>query len=66
MKDLALVSELRLELAPGLTVLTGETGAGKSLLVDPLLAAGGSSKSLAAGARELQAGAAEWKRGTKR
>ena len=26
-KDLALVSDLRLELGPGLTVLTGETGA---------------------------------------
>ena len=40
-KDLALVSELRLELAPGLTVLTGETGAGKSMIVDALLAATG-------------------------
>src|SRR2546423_15261470 len=40
-KGLALVSELRLELAPGLTVLTGEAGAGKSMLVDALLAATG-------------------------
>jgi len=31
-----------------------------------MLGAGGSSKSLAAGARELQAGAAEWKRAAKR
>ena len=32
--DLALIERLRLELAPGLNVFTGETGAGKSLL-DP-------------------------------
>ena len=41
MKDLALVSELRLDLSSGLTVLTGETGAGKSMLVDALLAVTG-------------------------
>ncbi|MDQ2951413.1 MAG: DNA repair protein RecN [Chloroflexota bacterium] len=41
MKDLALVSELRLSLERGLTVLTGETGAGKSMLVDALLAVSG-------------------------
>ena len=35
-RDLALIDRLRLELAPGLNVLTGETGAGKSLLIDAL------------------------------
>lgn len=41
--DLALIDRLRLTLEPGLNVLTGETGAGKSLLIDAL--------SLALGAR---------------
>src|SRR6185369_10020912 len=35
-RDLALIERLRLELAAGLNVLTGETGAGKSLLIDAL------------------------------
>ncbi len=34
--DLALIERLRLELAAGLNVFTGETGAGKSLLIDAL------------------------------
>jgi DNA repair protein RecN (Recombination protein N) len=34
--DLALIDRLRLQLSAGLNVLTGETGAGKSLLIDAL------------------------------
>lgn len=41
-KNLAIVEDLALELSEGLTVITGETGAGKSILVDALtLVAGG-------------------------
>ncbi|HUQ43719.1 MAG TPA: DNA repair protein RecN [Candidatus Limnocylindria bacterium] len=35
-RDLALLERLRLALEPGLNVLTGETGAGKSLVIDAL------------------------------
>ncbi len=33
-RDFAIIDELELLLAPGLTVLTGETGAGKSIIID--------------------------------
>jgi DNA repair protein RecN (Recombination protein N) len=41
-RDIVLIESATLEFAPGLNVLTGETGAGKSILLDALgLAAGG-------------------------
>jgi DNA repair protein RecN (Recombination protein N) len=41
-RDFAIIDAVELELRNGLTVLTGETGAGKSILVDALqLLAGG-------------------------
>src|ERR1041384_2710450 len=40
-RDLVLIEDAELEFAPGLNVLTGETGAGKSILLEALgLAAG--------------------------
>jgi DNA repair protein RecN (Recombination protein N) len=35
-RDLATIADVTLVLGPGLNVLTGETGAGKSMLVDAL------------------------------
>src|SRR5215472_12207125 len=35
-KDLAIIEELELVLEPGLNVITGETGAGKSILLQAL------------------------------
>jgi DNA repair protein RecN (Recombination protein N) len=44
-RDLAIIDELELELGTGLNVLTGETGAGKSILVSALeLVLGGKSR----------------------
>jgi DNA repair protein RecN (Recombination protein N) len=36
LRDVVIVAELEVELGPGFTVLTGETGAGKSILIDAL------------------------------
>ncbi|HSC17497.1 MAG TPA: DNA repair protein RecN [Rhizomicrobium sp.] len=55
-RDLVLIEDAVLEFAPGLNVLTGETGAGKSILLDALgLAAGaraGSRSSVRPGAQQ--------------
>jgi DNA repair protein RecN (Recombination protein N) len=66
-RDLGLIDRVRLELGPGLNVITGETGAGKSLLIDALglaLMLGGrevGATSLA-GAEELLQRVAAWRR----
>ncbi len=36
LRDIAIVSELEVDFGPGFSVLTGETGAGKSILIDAL------------------------------
>ena len=41
LRDLAIVDKAELEFTPGLSALTGETGAGKSIIVDALLLAAG-------------------------
>jgi DNA repair protein RecN (Recombination protein N) len=52
-RDFAIIDMIELEVRPGMTVLTGETGAGKSIMVDALqLLAGGR-----AGAEVVRAGA---------
>ena len=54
-RDLAVIADVTLPLAPGLNVLTGETGAGKSMLVDALallLGERGSSEVVRPGAQK--------------
>jgi DNA repair protein RecN (Recombination protein N) len=72
LRDLVIVDEAELELGPGLLALTGETGAGKSIVVDALmLVAGGRGAGdivrhgaeraeVAAGFSRLSAGARAW------
>ncbi|MBE2225362.1 MAG: AAA family ATPase, partial [Anaerolineae bacterium] len=36
-RDFAIIDELRLQIAPGFNVLTGETGAGKSIILDAVM-----------------------------
>jgi DNA repair protein RecN (Recombination protein N) len=60
-RNLAIVEEFVIEPGPGLNVLTGETGAGKSLLIDSLefiSGARGSSELVRGGADKMQAEAA--------
>jgi len=52
-RDLAIIDEVEIDFAGGLTVLTGETGAGKSILVDAVELLGGGR----AGAEVVRAGA---------
>src|SRR5277367_204662 len=72
LRDLVIVDQAELEFGPGLTALTGETGAGKSIVVDALLLiAGGRGAGdivrqgaeraeVAAGFSSLSPGALRW------
>jgi DNA repair protein RecN (Recombination protein N) len=56
-RDFAIVDRIEVEFEPGMTVLTGETGAGKSILVDALglvLGERGSSKLVRSGAKRAE------------
>ena len=56
-RDFAIVDRIDLEFEPGMTVLTGETGAGKSILVDSLglvLGDRGSAQLVRGGARRAE------------
>jgi DNA repair protein RecN (Recombination protein N) len=56
-RDFAIVDEIAVEFEPGMTVLTGETGAGKSILVDAVglvLGERGSSQLVRSGAKRAE------------
>ncbi len=60
-RDLVLIERLDLELQPGLAVMTGETGAGKSILLDALglaLGARADGRLVRSGAKQTQVAAA--------
>nr|HID13537.1 DNA repair protein RecN [Anaerolineae bacterium] len=62
-RDFAIIDELQLTFAPGFSVLTGETGAGKSIIIDAVeLALGGRADvtSVRAGADRAIIEAAFW------
>ena len=58
-RDIVLIDQLDLDFARGLTILTGETGAGKSILLDALSLALGARGDGGAGARGGGAGAGD-------
>ena len=55
-RDVVLIERLDLSFGPGLTVLTGETGAGKSILLDSLGLALGARADAGTGAGGRRAG----------
>ena len=54
-QDIVLIDRLGIEFDAGLTVLTGETGAGKSILLDALSLALGVARRRCAGPRRRRA-----------